>query len=81
MTTKEKKEFYTIFIERMIFNGYNITEYLFNPPVLKKMNFKSMYTFIMKIEMECNDWSENEFRLELPEFTELYQKAVLSNLI
>ena len=81
MTTKEKKEFYTIFIERMIFNGYNITEYLFNPPVLKKMNFKSMYTFIMSIETKSNQWSENDFRSEFFEFTQLYQKAILSNLI
>jgi len=81
MNTQEKKQFYTIFIERMVFNGYNVQEYLFDPPVLKRLNFKSMYTFIMKIEMESNDWSENEFRNEFFEFTELYQKAVLSNLI
>lgn len=81
MTTQEKKQFYTIFIERMVFNGYNVQEYLFDPPTLKRLNFKSIYTFIMKIEMEHNNYTENEFRNEFFEFTELYQKAVLYNLI
>jgi len=82
MTNQEKKQFYTYYIERLVFNGYNVEELLFSPPKLKYLNFKGIYDHILEMEMHSNDFENiKEFEYHFSYITELYNKAKESNLI
>ena len=82
MTNQEKKQFYTYYIERLVFNGYNVEELLFDPPKLKHLNFKGIYNHIVEMDMHSNDLENiKEFEYHFPHITELYNKANESNLI
>tara|TARA_R100000329_G_scaffold145576_2_gene131255 strand:+ start:74 stop:328 length:255 start_codon:yes stop_codon:yes gene_type:complete len=82
MTNQEKKQFYTYYIERLIFNGYNVEELLFNPPKLKYLNFKGIYNHIVEMEMHSNDFENiKEFENHFSYISELYNKAKQFNLI
>ena len=48
LTNKEKKYIWTTFIELHIQNGYNVEEFLFNPPRLKYMNCDFIINEILK---------------------------------
>lgn len=48
LTNKEKKYIWRTFIEIHIQNGYNVEEFLFNPPRLKYMNCNYIIDEIIK---------------------------------
>jgi len=50
LTNKEKKYIWRTFIELYIQNGYNVEEFLFNPPTLKYMNCTYIIDEIIKQE-------------------------------
>lgn len=50
LTNKEKKYIWRTFIELHVMNGYNIEQFLFNPPRLKYMNCTYVIDEIIKQE-------------------------------
>jgi len=73
MTTKQKKKFFTIYVERLVMNGYNIEEILFSQVTIKNLDIDFIYNWVKKTEMFAQDMTEEEFEREFFDFNLYYE--------
>ena len=73
MKAKQKKKFFTTYVERLVMNGYDIEEILFSNITLKTLNIEFIYNWVKETEMSANDWTEKEFKEEFFDFNLYYE--------